>query len=592
MFSSLLLSVSNFATGTPASIHCLLQFDGEWDANGVFSYTHAYEIDIPIHAPYQALLEMIPYQALLEMIRNTVPSSYGNSVFIISYMSNSCASHVAINDDASLHAYLRLKSTYPSLRDFPLCVELCDFAERSVSNGGSVLGEVPQIFLGYHSNLNSDAQEETKSDASVRHALQHETMRTNGDLQEINSLKEMRVTSRFDPTRIAVDAIYASKMDLDFHLKMLAISNCFQYRTRTSKKSELHVVCVDFPRCKWAVRAVRLLGVDMFQIRRYNRDHQCPIDVRQGTTRQATYHIVAELVKHNFCDATIKPYPPNSIVTDMRREHGIAMTYKKAWAASEVECDRFLRYLSSDDPRIIGYLKAIGKEKWARSCSNNRFSIMTSNLAESMNNVDVIPREYPISQLVDFLVGRMQVWFHKRRELANSTSSILTKFYEAELKELHAASTVMEVRPACAFEFLVFDKNGRSFVVNFQNRSCTCCEFQLDHFVCVHAVAATRSRKGLSCYDYISSFYTAASWRAIYSGIIHPIPSKDSWVVPDDVTHTICLPPSCSKRPPGRPKKRRIPSKGEHGKRQTCSRCKSSGHNRKTCSNPIALSRA
>ncbi|VFQ92902.1 unnamed protein product [Cuscuta campestris] len=418
-----------------------------------------------------------------------------------------------------------------------------------------------------------DAQEETESDASVRHALQHETMQThsednisshyalsmeslfdtyhgdessvrndhNGELvccnspgsdpsgfvmsqQDIDSLKEMRVTSRFDPTRIAVDAIYASKMDLDFHLKMLAISNCFQYRTRTSKKSELHVVCVDFPRCKWAVRAVRLPGVDMFQIRRYNRDHQCPIDVRQGTTRQATYHIVAELVKHNFCDATMKPYPPNSIVTDMRRDHGIAMTYKKA----------------CDDPRIIGYLKAISKEKWARSCSNNRFSIMTSNLAESMNNVDAIPREYPISQLVDFLVGRMQV------------------------------------RPACAFEFLVFDKNGRSFVVNFQNRSCTCCEFQLDHFVCVHAVAATRSRHGLSCYDYTSSFYTAASWRATYSGIIHPIPSKDSWAVPDDVTHTLCLPPSCSKRPPGRPKKRRIPSKGEHGKRQTCSRCKSS----------------
>ncbi|VFQ78645.1 unnamed protein product [Cuscuta campestris] len=428
-------------------------------------------------------------------------------------------------------------------------------------------------------------------------------------------MKEMHVRSRFDPTRIAVDSIYASKKDLDIHLKMLAISNQFQYQIRTSKKSCLHVVCVDFPRCTWAVRAVRLPGVEMFQIRRtlcsfrYNREHQCPIDARQGTTRQATYHIIAELVKHKFCDATTKPYPPNSILSDMRREHGIAMTYKKAWfakekaleicfgtvqdsyaslpsmcfmlkqanpgslieltttpdhlfkvkqslkhrpveyivshrhdgiikavksvypkvghghcifhifgniktnfhgsekslswkfygaarAASEVECDRYLKYLDRDDPRIIGYLKSIGKEKWARSCSNQRYSIMTSNLAESMNNVDAVPREYPISQLVDFLIGRTQRWFHERRDLANCTSTTLTKFYESELNELHSASTVMEVRPACSFEFLVIDKNGRSFVVNFQNTTCTCCEFQLDHFVCVHAVAATRCRSG------------------------------------------------------------------------------------------------
>ncbi|VFQ59849.1 unnamed protein product [Cuscuta campestris] len=552
MFSSLLVSVSKFAAGssTPPNIHLLLQFDGEWDGNGVFSYAYAYEVDIPIQTHYEDFVELV---------RTTVPSSYENSVFNISYMSESSSRRVVIEDDVSLLAYLRLKSTYPSLREFPLCVEVYHFTEMGVSNGESVPTEGLQTLPGYDCEVDSTTQEETDSDGSMRDVLGNET-----------------------------------------------------------------TICGD--------------NISS----RYNREHQCPIDVRQGNTRQATYHIVAQLVKHNYCDATTKPYPPNSIVTDTRREHGIAMTYKKAWfakekalkicfgtpeesyaalpsmcymlkqanpgsliqltttpdhlfkylfislaawreaghghcifhilgniksnfngsekslswkfyaaarAASEVECERFLNYLGSDDPRIIGYLKAIGKDKWARSCSNNRYSIMTSNLAESMNNVDAVPREYPITQLVDFLVGRMQVWFHKRRELANATSSILTKFYEAELKELHAASSVMEV------------------------------------------IAATRCRHGLSCYDYISSFYTTASWRATYSGIIHPIPSKDSWVVPDEVAETICRPPSCSKRPPGRPKKRRIPSKGEHAKRQTCSRCKSSGHNRKTCGNPISSNR-
>ncbi|VFQ78997.1 unnamed protein product [Cuscuta campestris] len=681
MFSSLLASVSSIVPdfSTPAAIHSLLQFDGKWDIHGVFSYTYAYEIQIPHHASFTDLIQVI---------RNTVPSSYEKSVFKISHVSDSCSSHVVIDDDTSLYAYIRLKSIHCGVRDFPLCVELTNFSASIVSGGGLVLSELHQPLLCLHSISNSSDCGVTESDASLSDLEENRRMCTldeddipiqrfspglvfetfRGDeipennvqtseldcnnylqsnpssyrmsQQEIATMKEMHVTSRFDPTRIVVDAIYASKKDLDIHLKMLAISNQFQYRIRTSKKSCLHVVCVDFPRCTWAVRAVRLPSVEMFQIRRYNREHQCPIDARKGTTRQATYHIVAELVKHKFCDATTKPYPPNSILSDMRREHGIAMSYKKAWfakekaleicfgtvqdsyaslpsmcfmlkkanpgsmiklttthdhlfkAASEVECDRYLKYLDKDDPRIIGYLKSIGKEKWARSCSNQRYSIMTSNLAESMNNVDAVPREYPISQLVDFLIGRTQRWFHERRDLANSTSSTLTKFYESELNELHSASAVMEVRPACSFEFLVIDKNGRSFVVNFQNRTCTCCEFQLDHFVCVHAVAATRCRSGLSCYDYVSSFYTTTAWRATYSGIIHPIPSKESWVLPDEVTQVVCLPPSCDKRPPGRPKKRKIPSKGEHAKQQSCSRCKSQGHNRKTCTNPISLSRA
>ncbi|VFQ97494.1 unnamed protein product, partial [Cuscuta campestris] len=371
MFASLLASVSS----KPAAIHCLLQFDGKWGGHGGFSYTHAYEIDIPLQSSFTDLLEVI---------RDTVPSSYENSVFKISHMSDSCSTHVVIDDDTSLYAYIRLKSIHCGTREFPLCVEIGNSSETVAPKGGLVLSELHQPLLCHHSVSNSSGCEDTESDGSLSDFGANQTLciwdegvipsqmrfppgfvldtfrgdeipennvQTN-DLdcrnylqsnpsgyvmsqQDIATMKEMHVTSRFDPTRIVVDAIYASKKDLDIHLKMLAISNQFQYRIRTSKKSCLHVVCVDFPRCTWAVRAVRLPGVEMFQIRRYNREHQCPIDARQGKTRQATYHIIAELVKHKFCDATTKPYPPKSILSDMRREHGIEMTYKKAWFAKE-----------------------------------------------------------------------------------------------------------------------------------------------------------------------------------------------------------------------------------------------------------------
>ncbi|KAF4369639.1 hypothetical protein F8388_021972 [Cannabis sativa] len=47
----------------------------------------------------------------------------------------------------------------------------------------------------------------------------------------------------------------------------------------------------------------------------------------------------------------------------------------------------------------------------------------------------------------------------------------------------------------------------------------------------------------------------------------------------------IVLPPNTKKRA-GRPKRRRISSKGEPNVQLKCGRCKKTGHNRKICTNP------
>ncbi|VFQ74140.1 unnamed protein product [Cuscuta campestris] len=277
MFSSLLASVSSIVPvfSTPTAIHSLLQFDGKWDIHGVFSYTYAYEIQIPHQASFTDLLQVI---------RNTVPSSYENSVFKISHISDSCSSHVVIDDDTSLYAYIRLKSIHYGVCEFPLCVELTNFSETIVSEGGLVLSELQQHLLCNNSVSNSSGCEDTESDGSLSdfeanrtlciwdegdipaqmrfppgfvldtfrgYEMPENNVQTNeldcsnylqsnlsSDVmseQDIATMKEMHVTSRFDPTRIVVDAIYASKKDLDIHFKMLAISNQFQYRIQTSK---------------------------------------------------------------------------------------------------------------------------------------------------------------------------------------------------------------------------------------------------------------------------------------------------------------------------------------------------------------------
>ncbi|CAH9112058.1 unnamed protein product [Cuscuta europaea] len=141
-------------------------------------------------------------------------------------------------------------------------------------------------------------------------------------------------------------------------------------------------------------------------------------------------------------------------------------------------------------------------------CGPSRYDVMTSNCAESMNNVNVSVREYCIAKLIDFIRERMQKWFVERKENAENTQTILTNKREKHLVDLQRQAAKLKVKPTSYFEFEVVDRHCRSFVVDLQTRTCTCGEFQLNHFVCVHAVAAIGLRPRESCYNYISPYYT------------------------------------------------------------------------------------
>lgn len=80
----------------------------------------------------------------------------------------------------------------------------------------------------------------------------------------------------------------------------------------------------------------------------------------------------------------------------------------KAYTIEEWESAMLL--LDGEDPGIHKHLaEEVGNNKWARSHFNGRrYSIMTSNNAESMNALDVDAREYPVLRLVDFLRATMQ----------------------------------------------------------------------------------------------------------------------------------------------------------------------------------------
>ncbi|RVW92381.1 hypothetical protein CK203_032450 [Vitis vinifera] len=81
----------------------------------------------------------------------------------------------------------------------------------------------------------------------------------------------------------------------------------------------------------------------------------------------------------------------------------------------------------------------------------------------------------------------------------------------------------------------------------------------------------------------------------IYSGSFSGIETHDMPMVANDglvrsITGEVFLSlnPSHTKRPPDRPRKKRIESQFQDKRTVSCSRCHTSGHNRKTCKNPLS----
>ncbi|KAF5198665.1 Phox/Bem1p, partial [Thalictrum thalictroides] len=98
---------------------------------------------------------------------------------------------------------------------------------------------------------------------------------------------------------------------------------------------------------------------------------------------------------------------------------------------------------------------------------------------------------------------------------------------------------------------------------------------------CVHAIAVVKDRRE-GWMKWCSPYFTVNAYRLAYEGYITPIIDVDDWGQPD----RLVLPPPKQKAP-GRPKTQRIRGEDEpvkeKKKQMICSKCKATGHNKRTC---------
>ncbi|XP_022847562.1 uncharacterized protein LOC111370091 [Olea europaea var. sylvestris] len=251
---------------------------------------------------------------------------------------------------------------------------------------------------------------------------------------------------------------------------------------------------------------------------------------------------------------------------------------------SLINFEKSMANLYCKSPAVGQYLeKKVGYEFWSRAHFKGiRYNIMTTNNAESLNSLFKNAREFPVLAMVEQIRKTLQKWFYERHIEAEECATTLTPPIEDKMRKKYNDAKGLIVVPINEYELHVGVEN-EMYIVNLEARTCSCREFDLKKLPYKHALAVAKF-KGISCCSLCSLYYISASWKQAYAECIYPVTNEADWEISNQPK---VLPPLSNRRQSGRPKNRRIPSRGEGRKTRKCSRCGQRGHNRLTCKNTL-----
>ncbi|KAK2646235.1 hypothetical protein Ddye_021430 [Dipteronia dyeriana] len=153
-------------------------------------------------------------------------------------------------------------------------------------------------------------------------------------------------------------------------------------------------------------------------------------------------------------------------------------------------------------------LMSIWPDLWSCSqCPGRRYQMMTTNIAEVLNNcIQKAPR-LPITAAMEFLGDMLQRWFNDRREQAGKNPTYLGNAAVGHCKERNEWSLTYNVYLIELTRYLV--KDGKhDGLVDIEHRMCTCRNWDLDQLPCDHAIAVARFTKtnfNSLCHEYYNT---------------------------------------------------------------------------------------
>ena len=105
-----------------------------------------------------------------------------------------------------------------------------------------------------------------------------------------------------------------------------------------------------------------------------------------------------------------------------------------------------MRKLDKIDKNIRLYLLKIGYDKWTRvHFKNKKYSMLTSNIAKSMNATNKVAKDLPVATLVECLRCLVQKWHWKHKQDTTFIRAQLARKPTNMLKENYITGSRMQV---------------------------------------------------------------------------------------------------------------------------------------------------
>ncbi|WVZ52457.1 LOW QUALITY PROTEIN: hypothetical protein U9M48_003511 [Paspalum notatum var. saurae] len=274
----------------------------------------------------------------------------------------------------------------------------------------------------------------------------------------------------------------------------------------------------------------------------------------QAEHRECMRHLYGNFIKYYQCD--------------LFTEH----LYQAARAYTEGLFKWHMSKIYEYAPDAIFYLQDYHNKIWYRSGFSeiSKCDYLTNNVSESFNAQVKHLKGLLLHELVDEL-----------RELI--MEKLQCKILPAVIKELNVISknlkAVKVARSDDQFaEVTLLDQwnNSKRHIVDLENKSCSCRQWQVTGKPCSHALAWTMSNRGLEIKDFVHE--------AAYEPRVTPMLDRADWPQVDLGYKVFPL-----SRAPGRPKVQRIRwclEQNPNKKKVRCKRCGAFGHFAKTCKMP------
>ncbi|GAB4835597.1 hypothetical protein Ancab_039512 [Ancistrocladus abbreviatus] len=261
--------------------------------------------------------------------------------------------------------------------------------------------------------------------------------------------------------------------------------------------------------------------------------------------------------------------------------------YAAAYAATLEAFQRCIDSIKSISLEAYDWVVQSDPDNWANAFFRGaRYNHLTSNFGEIFYSWAADAHELPITQMVDVIRGKIMELFFARRADSNQWLGRLAPSMEEKLeKESLKVHSLQVLVPAGS----TFEVRGETIeIVDIDHWDCSCKGWQLIGLPCRHAIAVITCI-GRSPYEFCSRYFTIESYRLTYSESIHPVPNVDRPLQNDSSQVAVTVTPPPTRRPPGRPTKKRYSSQEVVKRQLQCSRCKGVGHNKSTCKEISAL---